>query len=56
MLKIPTEPDYFERRAEEELEAAQRASHPAAVRAHYELADLYLNRLHTPRDQRAKHG
>jgi hypothetical protein len=37
---------YFERRAEDELEAAQDAEHPAAVRAHYHLASLYLDRLY----------
>lgn len=32
---------YLERRAEEELELAQRSSCPGAVKAHYELAGLY---------------
>ena len=39
---------YLERRAEAELEAAQRARHPNAVRAHYVLASLYLDRLYRP--------
>lgn len=39
---------YFEERAEEELELAQRASHPKAVKAHYELAGFYLDRVHGP--------
>lgn len=45
-----SESDYLERRAEEELEAAQAAAHPAAVRAHYTLASAYLERLygHSP--------
>jgi hypothetical protein len=45
------EHSYFERRAEEELAHAQLASHHAAVRAHYELASAYLDRIHgdTPR-------
>ena len=38
--------DYFERRAEAEIELAQRARHKAAVQAHYELASAYLDRIH----------
>lgn len=37
---------YLERRAEDELVAAQQATHPGAVRAHYNLASLYLDRLY----------
>lgn len=37
---------YFERRAEEELELAQRSSHPEAVKRHYLLAGLYLDRVY----------
>jgi hypothetical protein len=37
---------YFERRAEEEIALAQQASHQAVVRAHYELASAYLERIH----------
>jgi hypothetical protein len=37
---------YFERRAEMELELAQRASDARAVQAHYELANFYLDRIH----------
>ena len=37
---------YFERRAEMELELAQRASDTKAVQAHYELANAYLDRIH----------
>lgn len=40
-----TERLYLERRAEDELDCAQRAMHPAAVKAHYELLGFYLNRL-----------
>lgn len=36
---------YYYRRAEAELEMAQAATIPAAVKAHYELANLYLERL-----------
>lgn len=36
---------YFQRRAEAELELAQVADHPAAVKAHYLLANHYLDEL-----------
>lgn len=38
--------DYLERRAEAEIELAQRAQHARAVQAHYEMASAYLDRLH----------
>ncbi|WP_167737593.1 hypothetical protein [Sphingomonas parva] len=43
--------EYYERRAEAEIELAQKARHQAAVQAHYELASAYLDRVHgeTPR-------
>jgi hypothetical protein len=37
---------YYERRAEAEIALAQQARHGAAVRAHYELATFYLDRIH----------
>jgi hypothetical protein len=37
---------YYERRAEAEIAAAQQAQHQAVVRAHYELASAYLDRIH----------
>jgi hypothetical protein len=37
---------YFERRAEDEIHLAQRASHSRAVQAHYQLAAAYLDRIH----------
>ena len=37
---------YFERRAEEELELAQRSNHPEVVKRHYLLAGLYLDRVY----------
>ena len=37
---------YFQARAEEEIEAAQSASHPEAARAHYLLAGYYLDLVH----------
>ena len=40
------EQEYYERRAEAELELAQAAEHRRAVQAHYELASAYLDRIH----------
>lgn len=37
---------YFYKRAETELELAQRATHPLAVRAHYIIANHYLDRCY----------
>ncbi|KKC24791.1 hypothetical protein [Sphingomonas sp. SRS2] len=39
--------DYYLTRAEAELVLAQRASHPAAVRAHYYLAGHYLDKAYS---------
>lgn len=39
---------YYYRRAEAELEQAQRAGDPRAVRAHYQLAEAYLRRVAAP--------
>jgi hypothetical protein len=41
------EPWYIQR-AEQELELAQRAEHPAVVRAHYLMAESYLERANDP--------
>jgi hypothetical protein len=40
------ERDYWEKRAEEQIALAQQARHKAVVRAHYELATHYLDRIH----------
>lgn len=40
------EMDYYESRAEAELELAQQASHSKAVQAHYQLASAYLDLIH----------
>lgn len=40
------EREYYERRAETEIAAAQAAEHRRAVQAHYELASAYLDRIH----------
>ena len=42
----PDEQAYYERRAEAEIALAQQARHARAVRAHYELASAYLDRIH----------
>ena len=42
----PDEVAYFERRAEAEISLAQKARHARAVKAHYELASAYLDRIH----------
>lgn len=42
----PEDHDYFQRRAEAEIELAQRARHQRVVQAHYELASAYLDRIH----------
>ena len=39
---------YFHDRAEAEIEAARRANHPTAIRAHYLLAGYYLDRAFNP--------
>ena len=42
----PDDHDYFQRRAEAEIELAQQARHQRVVQAHYELASAYLDRIH----------
>jgi hypothetical protein len=44
---------YYEKRAETEIELAQRATHASVVRAHYELATAYLDRIHGDGSQAA---
>jgi hypothetical protein len=46
--------NYFLSRAEAELEQAQRASHPGAVRAHYHLANHYLDRVYGRKPETAR--
>ena len=45
--------DYFQKRAEAELELAQSAEHANAVRAHYTLAGYYLDLVHNEEAQAA---
>ena len=37
--------DYFQQRAEAELEQAQQATHVKVAKAHYQLAEAYLARV-----------
>ncbi|MGZ8282287.1 MAG: hypothetical protein ACXWUN_04950 [Allosphingosinicella sp.] len=37
---------YFEQRAADEIEMAQRAADSRAVQSHYELANFYLDRIY----------
>jgi hypothetical protein len=48
---VPDKHDYLYRRAEQELEQAQRAAHPAAVKAHYVLAGYYLDQVYGGSEQ-----
>ncbi|HWL74154.1 MAG TPA: hypothetical protein VNQ74_09795 [Burkholderiaceae bacterium] len=45
-MGTPEELKYYQQRAEREIELAQTATHENAVRAHYEMAALYLDRVH----------
>ncbi len=38
--------EYYERRAEAEIELARQARSPEAVQAHYQLATAYLDKIH----------
>ena len=38
------DPAYYERRAEEQLELAQSSLIPSVVKAHYDLANLFLEK------------
>jgi len=38
--------NYYERRAEAEIELAQRSGNAAAVQAHYQLATAYLDKIY----------
>ena len=48
--------EYFQRRAEEEVNQAQQATVPAVVAAHYRLAELYLERVAQAESSRASMG
>ena len=38
--------DYYQKRAEQEVELAQRATDPVAVQFHYAMTEHYLEKLH----------
>ena len=40
------EAEYYEHRAEVQIELAQKATDAKAVKAHYELATAYLDKVH----------
>jgi len=44
---------YFEQRAEAEIELATKAQDASAVRAHYELACAYLDRIYPDDEDKA---
>lgn len=46
MPKEQADREYFRRRAEQELDNAQRCDHPEVVRLHYQLANLYLELIY----------
>lgn len=52
----PRDTEYWEMRAEVELKRAQEATHPAAVKAHYHLANRYLDRIHSDPSTREVDG
>jgi hypothetical protein len=47
MLRRQADLEYFQHRAEQEIALAQVSAHPQAVRAHYLLAGLYLDLVHS---------
>ena len=46
--------NYYERRAEAEIELARRSRNNAAVQAHYELATAYLDKIYGETDAPAE--
>lgn len=47
---------YLERRVTQELHLAENGACPEAVRAHYTLLGLYLDRLYALEDERKEDG
>ncbi len=47
-MTSPKDRRYFRRRAEAEIKAASATENTAACQAHYELAELYLERVYPP--------
>ena len=48
--------EYYNRRAEAEIEAASATENPAACRAHYQMAELYLERAFSDEEDAASEG
>lgn len=48
----PEDRAFFERRVEAEFDAAQSATDPCAVKIHYDLANLYLEKIYGGADDR----
>ena len=46
MSSVKDDKEYYYRRAESELEMAQRTEIPEAVKAHYTLAGYYLDKVY----------
>ncbi len=46
MSFVDDDKEYYYRRAESELEMAQRTENPEAVKAHYTLAGYYLDKVY----------
>lgn len=42
--------DYYRRRAEDELDSAQRATDPTVVKVHYEMLSRYLDLIYPQRE------
>lgn len=45
-LMMHDDREYYEARAEQQLRLAQESENPSAVQAHYQMAHLYLDRIH----------
>lgn len=50
-MRTEDDRDYYNRRAEAEIEAASATENPAACRAHYQMAELYLERAFSDEDE-----
>jgi hypothetical protein len=53
---VEDDKDYFYKRAENELEMAQRTEVPEAVKAHYTLAGYYLDKVYSDGDALVANG
>ena len=46
-MRTDDDRDYYNRRAEAEIEAASATENPAACKAHYQMAELYLEKAYS---------